>query len=67
MRWVEHMCLHSRSIFMMPLRVVESVSLSSATVGHCVGGTLAQLFSIAVFLWGYCALYVDGQTRPCCV
>ena len=33
------MRLQSRSIFMMPLRVVESVSLSGVTVGHCVGGT----------------------------
>lgn len=52
---------------MMPLRVVESVSLSSVTVGHCVGGTLAQLLSIAVFLGGHSALLVDGQMRPCWV
>lgn len=59
--------LHSRSIFMMPLRAVESVSLSSVTVGHCVGWTLARLFSIAVFLWGCSALLVDGQMQPCCM
>lgn len=33
--------LHSRSIFMMPLRAVESVSLSSVTVGHCVGWNIS--------------------------
>lgn len=53
------MRFHGRSIFMMPLSVSESVSLSSITVGHCVGGTLAQMFSIAVFLRGYSVLCID--------
>lgn len=57
--------LHSRSIFMLHLRVAQSVSLSSVTVGHCVGGTLAQLLGTAVFLWGFSAALDDGQMRPC--
>lgn len=57
--------LHSRSIFMLHLRVAQSVSLSSVTVGHCVAGTLAQLLGTAVFLWGFSAALDDGQMRPC--
>lgn len=46
---------------------VESVSLSNVTVGHCAGGTLAQLLSIAVLLWGYSAFLTDRQIPPCWV
>lgn len=53
--------LQGRSIFMMHLRVAQSVSLSSVTVGHCIGETLAQLLGTAVFLWEFSAALGDGQ------
>lgn len=46
---------------MMLVRVMESVSLSSVTVGHCVGGTLVQGWSSCFPLGVYYAMFADGQ------
>lgn len=56
--------LHSRSIFMMPLRVLESVSLSSVTVGHCVGWNISPTVKHCCFPLGVlcCACWWTGAT-----
>lgn len=55
------MCLSSQQIHIYD---ASEGCRDSVTVGHCVVGTLAQLLSIAVYLWGYSALLVDGPMRP---